>query len=536
MLIEEIVALQKLVFQENCERKKLLEYVPTCKANYCVQVIRNHSFELVEHTIGAFLDYAGIGVDFTYTSYDDSFSFGEVNPNVDLYLIWIDASRYQNTDIKTFLGARVDALRRIAQHPILIVPLGCDVDVVRGDVCTFCLSNLAEKMGAAFTDERMSKFTGTRLSNEAMVNISRELGLRYLPAMLKPALKAIIVDLDNTLYQGIIGEDGIENVVLTPGHRQLQQTLAKLSTQGFFLCAVSKNEQVEAERVFEIRKDFPLKKAHFTRICASWDQKTKSISDLAKFLNISADSMVFIDDNIGELAAVHAVLPQVRLLCAMPDGEETARAVANYPGLMKVVVNREDALRRDDAQANEKRRALQATLNNQQYIESLKMHLTYSYNNPEHIQRVSELANKTNQFIFNYKRYSQTDVEERVFSENYQVVTISLSDCLSDSGLIGVCVGRKVSDYVELEECFISCRALGRGIDDLIVLGAIHGILQHFQCEKLKVLFREGPRNTPAHMFFNQYLSGYETPAIFNKYRASQTAVSIENVDYQEER
>lgn len=118
MLIEEIVALQKLVFQENCERKKLLEYVPTCKANYCVQVIRNHSFELVEHTIGAFLDYAGIGVDFTYTSYDDSFSFGEVSPNVDLYLIWIDASRYQNTDIKTFLGARVDALRRIAQHPI----------------------------------------------------------------------------------------------------------------------------------------------------------------------------------------------------------------------------------------------------------------------------------------------------------------------------------------------------------------------------------------------------------------------------------
>lgn len=531
MLIEDIMALQRLVFEEKPDRKELLDYAPKCKKAFHVQVIRNHSFELIEHTIGAFLDYTGMGIEFSYTSYDDSMSFGDLNTDADLFVIWIDTTRYQDVELESFCETRIAALREITQRPILLVPFGCELHITKPDVLTFNLTKIAEEMGDAFTDERMSRFTGTSLSNRAMVSISKELGLRYLPAMLKPLLKAIIVDLDNTLYQGVIGEDGIKNVVLTAGHCALQRVLIDFSDSGFFLCAVSKNEQKDAETLFDQREDFPLKRKHFSKICASWDEKATAIHAIAEFLNIGTDSILFIDDNIGELAAVHAMLPDVHLLRAMPDGNETARVLRTYPGLMKISTSQEDALRKSDIQANEKRKTLQASMNGRDYVRSLKMRLIYSYNNPEQIQRIAELSNKTNQFIFTYQRYTQPEVEKMVLSDDYQVVTISLSDCLSDSGLIGVCVGKRTEDYVELEECFISCRALGRGIDDIIVMGAIRGMLTRFQCEKLRTSLQNGPRNLPARRFYEQYLERYASANVF-AYEVPTDIVTIEEEDH----
>lgn len=522
------IELQRFLFDAAPSRRQLLNYVPQEKKRYRVQVFRNHSFELIEHTMGAYLDYAGLGVEFLYGGYDDSLSFSKLDPSADLLLLWIDTARYGIASVEDFLDERIRQLRLQFSKPVLVVPVGKGLTLRGTGVAVLNLSGLQETLGAGFLDERAEKVSGTRLSSRAMLEISRELGARYLPVLLRPALKAVVVDLDNTLYRGVLGEDGPEGLVLTEGHRALQERLHQLAEEGFFVCAASKNEVEDVEKLFAVRTDFPLKRDDFSKIVASWEPKPDSIRQIACFLNIDPESMVFLDDNIGELTAVQMVFPRIKLILAEEDGAATCRALTNYPGLLKLNASMDDAKRKDDARANEERQTLQKQLTPEEYIRSLKVHLRFSYDVGEQISRISELSNKTNQFIFNYQRYTPTQVEERMASGRYTVAAISLSDKLSDSGLIGVCVGRTEADWVELEECFISCRALGRGIDDLIVLGAIQGILDRVGKERLRVAFQPGERNLPAQNFVQEHLAQYlEQPGRFH-YQIPGDLVTLE--------
>ena len=241
------------------------------------------------------------------------------------------------------------------------------------------------------------------------------------------------------------------------------------------------------------------------------------ISDILSKLNIGADSALFLDDNIGELGSVHAAYPQIHLLHAKEDASKTSEALDWFPGLYFSGVSAEATIRKDDIKANQARRELAAGMSTEEYIRSLQMRLVYRLNDNAHAARIAELANKTNQFIFNYKRYAPAEVEKMLRSDGFRVVTISLSDRLSDSGLIGVCVGRDCEDFVEIEECFISCRALGRGVDDVIVLGAMQAIAGALGKDKLKIQFQEGPRNEPARRFVQDRLASYlEEPKEFH--------------------
>ncbi len=510
------IELQKFLFDSPPSRAALLRYTPRQPKSYRVQVYRNHSFELVEHTLGAYLDYAGLGVSFSYSGYDDSFSFLELEPDADLVLVWIDAGRYAPGAAAELMKERLAQLRLRYAGPLLLIPFGAEMDPGLSGVTVFSLKPLAEALGPRFTDERAKAVTGTALSGKAMLAISKELGLRYLPALLRPALKALVVDLDNTLYQGVLGEDGAERLVLTEGHRQLQSRLKELSRQGFFLCAASKNDQRDVDALFDARPDFPLRREDFTLLLASWAPKAEAVGQIAAFLNIHPDSMLFIDDNIGELTAMALAQPDMKLLLAWEDGGRTAQALDWFPGLFKLNATEDDAKRKADVQANRQRQQLQAALSQEDYIRSLGLRLRFACDKPAQAQRVAELANKTNQFIFNYRRYSLPQVEDMMASPDWRVVTVSLADRLSDSGLIGVAVGRAEADHVLLDECFVSCRALGRGIDDVIVLGALQLIADRLGRSRVRVLFQTGPRNAPAEAFVQKHLAPYlAAPADF---------------------
>ncbi|WP_086245422.1 hypothetical protein [Campylobacter devanensis] len=153
--------------------------------------------------------------------------------------------------------------------------------------------------------------------------------------------------------------------------------------------------------------------------------------------------------------------------------------------------------------------------------------MTYSINNKIQIPRISELANKTNQFICGYKRYSETEVKELMDSKDCMVITIKLEDKLSSSGIIGVCVFKDKKEYLEMEECFISCRALGRGIDDSIVFYPIQLALNKFNHSELKINFIKGERNKPAENFLTEHLADFiNINAKFNK-NINQDLISI---------
>lgn len=509
------IDLQHMLFDTELTRRMLASYVPACDKQYKVQVFRNHSFEMVGHTINAFLDYAGFGVDFSYSGYDDSFSFAELNQDTDLILIWIDVTRYASDVGRQILDSCVERLRCLNDKPVLIAPFGADMQSDRSDMVVFNLSTVAQQMGPAFTDLRAQEVSGTPLSSKAMLRISRILGLRYLPALLRPAIKAIVVDLDNTLYGGVLGEEGIDGLKVTFGHLALQRALKELAVNGLFLCVASKNDEDQVLQLFRERQDLALSKDDFTFICASWDSKVDSVHKIARHLNIGTDSILFIDDNIGELAAVQATFPEIKLIHAYEDASKTCRVLEEFPGLFRLTHSRTDVLRRSDVQANESRRQMKQSMPLNEYLRSLHLQLKYVHDDLSQAQRVAELANKTNQFIFSYRRYTQAAVEKMMNSSDYVVVTVSLSDKLSDSGMIGVCVGQRTSDHTVIEECFVSCRALGRGIDHIIILEAIRQIADKFR-QPMQVRFCVGERNMPAQRFVREYLAEYlKTPKLF---------------------
>lgn len=502
--------LQEYIFEKKPKRRELLQYCPRAHSHrFHVQVFRNHSFELIEHTIAVYLDYASMGISFAYSNYDDSFSFLDLDPRADLVIVWIDGARYPNICVQDFLQARILALRGMTNRPILVLPFRTEVRLDIPDTLVINLSELCAELGADMVDERTLAATGTALSSKAMLHVSRALGLQYLPAMLRPALKGLVVDFDHTLYQGVLGEDGIQGVTLTPGHLALQQELKRLAGQGFFLCAASKNELEDVCSLLDQREDFPLKREDFTKLCVSWKSKAESIAEIADYLNIHMDALVFIDDNIGELTSVQMVHPEIRLIHAKEDANITLDVLKSYPGLLKLRSSADDAKRSADVRSNEERTQLRQTMSHADYVKSLGLQLSYALNDTQRIGRIAELSNKTNQFIFNYKRYSESEVEQLMSDPDTAVLTLSLSDRLSDSGLVGVFVGRRQNEAMELEECFVSCRALGRGIDEIMVSGAISILLQHFGVSRLHVQFQRGPRNKPAESFVQEFLHDY---------------------------
>ncbi len=502
-----MLELQKSLFEREPSRKELLNYIPSEK-NVCyqIQVYRNHSFELVEHTISAYLDYAGMNVQFLYSDYDDSLSFFHLEHSSDMLILWLDLERYKINNIQEFIEERLKILNSIYQKPILYIPFGEIETVKNTNVVYYHLDSIKEKLKGNYLDKRLENFSGTKLSAESCKMIAKELGLRYLPALLKPLLKAIVVDLDYTLYKGVLGEDGIENIEITKEHLLLQKQIKLLGEQGFFICIASKNEKKDVLELLDKRKDFLLKKEEFSIICASWEEKADMIQTIADFLNIHTESILFIDDNIGEIVSVVSRYPNIHVIHANENAKITSDILAFYPGLMKLYEQKEDKIRSIDIKARAERLRIKQELSKEEYLRSLNVTLTYQCNCLENASRISELANKTNQFIFSYKRYSVSEIIDFMKKKDRLVVSVHLQDNLSDSGLIGSCLIKKEFDVLILEECFVSCRALGRGIEDSIVLGAVHIAQEYFKIRKVKILFCKGERNIAAENFLNSYV------------------------------
>jgi FkbH-like protein len=522
--------LQKFLFERNPSRLELLNYPKnrhSLSKPYVISIYRNHSFELIANTIYPFLSFGGIEIKFEYSDYDDSLSFFNMDFSSDLLILWIDFTRYSVENIDSFIEERIGFLKKKYNKPILFIPFGYYFQLEDKRVVYYDLKKIENKLGDKYTDSRLEKFSGTKLSSLACIEISKDLGLNYIPSLLKPNLKGIVVDLDNTLYQGILGEDGVNGVRLTEGHQKLQNTLKKLKEQGFFLCIASKNNEKDVIELFNERKDFPLSLEDFTKVYANWNSKADSIGLIAEYLNINSDSLLFIDDNIGELHGVINAYPNIHILLANDDASITDAVLNNYPYLLKLNVKVEDSFRQKDTQSNETRKNIINSLTKKEYFADLKMQLEYSINIIEQADRISELANKTNQFIFNYKRYLASEIEYLMCDNKTVVIAVSLRDRLSDSGIIGGVVLTEDKEIAILDECFVSCRALGRGIDDIIVLGAIKIGLKHLNLNCLEVKCIEGERNTPAITFLNKYLSSYENKPHKFEYQLPSELVEI---------
>jgi len=257
--------------------------------------------------------------------------------------------------------------------------------------------------------------------------------------------------------------------------------------------------------MFDKRKDFILKLEDFTTYQINWNNKADNIIKIAKALNIGLDSILFIDDNPAEIQNVEYL--GIKTILAL---DNISQILKYYPGLLKLKTSSEDNIRSKDIQANEKRQEMLKNLSKEEYFKKLGIKLEYGINISEQIQRVAELLNKTNQFILSYVRYNETQVKKFLADTNNILVTIKMSDNLSDSGVIAILLASKEDNNLVIKELTVSCRALGRNLEDIMLPYLFNIAYKELNASKdIKILYKKGERNMPALNWLKMY-SGTE--------------------------
>ena len=273
------------------------------------------------------------------------------------------------------------------------------------------------------------------------------------------------------------------------------------------MALVSRNELDDVKRVFEEKIDYGLRFSDFSIVEASWDAKSAAIARIAKNFRIGLDSVLFIDDNTGELAEVASSLGSINLIHAKKNADITRASLENFPGIWRFKYSEEDYKRINDWSANSERQDWERSISDKAYFDDLQIDVRYSLDNMDHIERLQSLSQKTNQFNLSFKRYHIVDISRIMSSKNMVVISISLSDRLSDSGIIGMVVASINDKTCTINELCLSCRAMGRGLENSMIMGALKRVPRIAFCDKIEFRIKRGERNSPARNWLGKLIS-----------------------------
>lgn len=314
---------------------------------------------------------------------------------------------------------------------------------------------------------------------------------KIVRAILGKTKKCLVLDLDNTLWGGVIGDDGAENIKIgheTPAaeaYTAWQEYVLRLKERGVILAVCSKNEDGIAKSGFA-HPDSVLKLNDFAAFKANWMPKNENIAAIAKEINIGTDSLVFIDDNPVERQIVRDTMPEV----AVPevDGSDVfsyIRAIEEAGYFEAVTVSDDDLKRNESYQANKVRQELSATAASyDDFLKSLNMTAEIDGFKPVYFDRIAQLTGKTNQFNLTTRRYTRADIENMASDQRYITLYGRLTDKFGDNGLISVIIGEKKEDGLHILLWLMSCRVLKRGMEENM-LDVLAAKAQSEGCAKL---------------------------------------------------
>lgn len=320
--------------------------------------------------------------------------------------------------------------------------------------------------------------------------------------------KCIAVDLDNTLWGGVIGEDGVEGIILS-NHKEgaryydTQKILKKMKNQGVMIAILSKNNVEDVEPVFE-HPDMVLQHEDFVAEVINWEPKCVNIKKLAKSLNIGLDSFVFLDDNPAEREQMKAECPEVEVLDFPKDSsllpETVERAYQQY--FFSLEVTGEDTKKTDMYRAENQRKAERATASSvEDFLKNLGMTMKLHRMAPEEEKRVVQLVNKTNQFNVTTKRYSDEEIKE--LAKSGDIFTVQMSDKYGDQGLVSVLILKYEDCVAEIDTFLMSCRVMGRNVE-IEITARIKDMLEQKGIKKIKATYVKTTKNAPVENLFEK--------------------------------
>jgi FkbH-like protein len=356
-------------------------------------------------------------------------------------------------------------------------------------------------------------------------------GAKLICALKGSAKKCIVLDLDNTLWGGVIGDDGLDGIRLGNGadgeaFAAFQEYLRDLNKRGIILAVCSKNEEDNAKEPFLNHPDMRLKMDNIAVFRANWKNKADNIHDIADTLNIGLDSMVFLDDNPVERELVRSMLPMVMVPELTDDPADYITILDRLCAFETVSFSEEDKIRARMYKDNAQRKELQNNFSDiSEYLKSLDMEATEGVVDDFHIKRMSQLINKSNQFHLTGTRYTVSELEGLNADSNCVVRYFNLKDRFGDNGLISVIVMKCDGETLLIDTWVMSCRVLSRGMEEFICLAMI-SIAKDRGCKK--ILGRYVPSKK------NQLVAGLYEKLGFEKCREDENHTSYWELSLQD--
>ena len=324
--------------------------------------------------------------------------------------------------------------------------------------------------GAVAYDERLDLYARQPISRRSIGSFALALGRTLAPLFRAPA-KVLALDLDNVLWGGIVGEDGVAGIAIGhdyPGnvYRRIQLFASALRARGIVLAVVSKNDIETVRQAFDERPEMILKIDDFAAVRSNWRPKPENLVEIARELNLGLDSVVFVDDQGFEREAMRFQLPEVRVLECGSDPLGILSALETTDAFDMLRVDEADRLRAADytAQAERRRFASAGGTDMEGFFRSLETVVEIAPVQRGTLERAAQMLHKTNQFNLTTKRHSQAEVE-RIAGGEGAAITLSLRDRFGDQGIVGLALARAGGETGEVDSFLMSCRALGRGAE-----------------------------------------------------------------------
>ena len=380
------------------------------------------------------------------------------------------------------------------------------------------LEFLAHRHGALAAEDARGWFESKQpCAAGLLVEVCRELA-RLILALRQPPKKVLVLDLDNTLWGGVVADDGLEGIELgdtSPrgeAFKAFQKYIRSLKDRGVLLAVCSKNDLARAQEAFEQHREMVLRLADFVAFKANWEPKSDNLRQIAAELNLGLDSLVFVDDNPAEIDIVRQFAPAVTTILLGPDPAEYVGQLQDCRLFEPHSITVEDVERTGQYRAEKDRQQLLASATDMEtYLASLAMEATISEFVPVDVPRLSQLINKSNQFNLTTRRRTEAEVQALINQPDQVCFSVRLKDRFGDHGLISIVIGQVRGPALEIDTWLMSCRVLKRQVEET-VLDELARLARTKGCTRLEGVYLATPKNEMVRDFYPRM--GFQARAV----------------------
>jgi len=330
---------------------------------------------------------------------------------------------------------------------------------------------LVQRAGSsAWYDDRMALYARAPIAPSVLPQLAKEY-VKFLRALAGKTKKCLVLDLDNTLWGGILGEEGPQGIRLGPDYPgsayvEFQRAVRGLRQRGVVLAIASKNNPADVEEAFAANHHFVLRPQDFSVVRVGWNAKSQSLREIAASLNIAPDHIVFVDDNPAECDEVAHALPTVTVVALPAQPEHFVRALLEPGYFDGLSVSAEDLRRSELYQQRDQAEELRAQSESlEDFYQRLEMEVVFAPVDKASLARAAQLTQKTNQFNVTTVRYTEAELLVRQADPAWLVTTIQVRDRFGDNGIVGVMMARVVGLEAEIDTLLLSCRVIGRTVE-----------------------------------------------------------------------